>query len=324
MDNLSYFISLMPQRICDAFCLLDDSILLLVNEIRFRKNKPLVIYVNKDLYFLTQKGISKSFGPLSIIVSSTEFEELTDLLCNNSYHTNMDSMVKGYITVNDGSRVGIAGKAIYRDNQLTAVRNINSLCIRISHDYKNCSKKIVAELYDKKPVSIIVAGEPKSGKTTFLRDMGRLLSSGFNGKYMCVTFVDEREELSAGNCGINTDSIIGYEKAKGIEIATRTLAPQLIICDEIGNKQELEAIKYGFSTGVNFAVSVHLRDSCQISNNKIVSELINTGEFDYLLLLKSYTKEYEIIDLRLKKSENSRNYNDYPFFIFPWDNDSKV
>lgn len=314
----------MPQRICDAFCALDDSILMMVNEIRYRKNKPLVIYVNKELFFLTQKGISKQFSPLSIVVSPSEFEELTDILCNNSYHTNMDSMIKGYITVNDGSRVGIAGKAVYRDNQLSAIRNIKSLCIRISHDYKNCSKKIVEKLYGEKPVSIIVAGEPRSGKTTFLRDMGRLLSSGFNGTYMCITFVDEREELSSGNCGINTDSIIGYEKAKGIEIATRTLAPQLIICDEIGNKKELEAIKYGFSTGVNFAVSVHLRNTQQINNNKIVSELIATGEFDYLLLLKSYTNDYEIIDLRLKNSENSRNYNDYPFFIFPWDNDSKI
>lgn len=314
----------MPQRICDAFCQLDNSILLMVNEIRFRKNKPLILYVNRELYFLSQKGISKNYTPLCIIISSSEFEEMTDMLCNNSYHTNMDSMIKGYITVNDGSRVGIAGKAVYRDSQITAVRNISSLCIRISHDYKNCSKKIVEKLYSNKPSSIIVAGEPRSGKTTFLRDMGRLLSSGFNGNYMCVTFVDEREELSAGSCGINTDSIIGFDKAKGIEIATRTLAPQLIICDEIGNKNELEAIKYGFSTGVNFAVSVHLKSVDQIEQNKIIKELIETKEFDYLVLLKTYTSEYEIVDLRLKKSENSRSYNDYPFFIFPWDNDGKV
>lgn len=324
MDNLSYFISLMPQRICDAFCNLDDSILMKINEIRFRKNKPLIVYVSKELFFITESSITKNFSSKCIVVSSSEFECVTERLCNNSFHTNMDSMVRGYITVNNGSRVGVAGKAVYKDKKISAVKNISSLCLRISHDYKNCSREILNLLYSDKPVSIIVAGEPRSGKTTFLRDMGRLLSSGFNGKYLCVSFVDERGELSSGNCGINADSIVGYEKSKGIEIATRTLAPQLIICDEIGNKQELEAIKYGFSTGVNFAVSVHMKSIAQIQKNKIVRELIKTQEFDYIVLLKSYTNDYEIIDLRTNSSENSRNYNDYPFFIFPWGNDSEV
>lgn len=321
MDNLSYFISLMPQRICDAFCNLDNSVLMRINEIRLRKNKPLIIYVSKELFFITPENITKNLCSKCIILTNDEFDCITDRLCNNSFHTNMDSMVKGYITVNNGSRVGIAGKAVYRDGIVNSVRNINSLCLRISHDYKDCSRHIINLLYRDNPVSIIVAGEPRSGKTTFLRDMGRLLSSGFNGKYLCVSYVDERGELSSGICGVNTDSIVGYEKSKGIEIATRTLAPQLIICDEIGNKQELEAIKYGFSTGVNFAVSVHMRDVQQIEKNKIIKGLISTGEFDYVVLLKSYTDDYKIIDLRTNKSENNRNYNDYPFFIFPWGND---
>lgn len=314
----------MPQRICDAFCNLDDSLLMKINEIRLRKNKPLIIYVSKELFFVTDKNITKNFNSKCLIVTGDEFDCVTDRLCNNSFHTNMDSMMNGYITVNNGSRVGVAGKAVYKDKHLSAVKNINSLCLRILHDYRNCSREILNVLYSGKPVSIIVAGEPGSGKTTFLRDMGRLLSSGFNGRYLCVSFVDERGELSSGGCGINTDSIIGYEKSKGIEIATRTLAPQLIICDEIGNKQELEAIKYGFSTGVNFAVSVHMKDVNQMRTNKIIGELIKTQEFDYIVLLKSYSDDYEIIDLRTNSSENGRNYNDYPFFIFPWGNDSQL
>lgn len=314
----------MPQRICDAFCRLDNSILIKINEIRYRKNKPLIIYICKEMYFLNEYSISKTYSSKCIIVSSDEFDCLTDRLCNSSYHTNMDSMIRGFITVNNGSRVGVAGKAVYRDKSVNSLKDISSLCIRILHDYKNCSRKILNTLYREEPVSIIVAGEPKSGKTTLLRDMGRLLSSGFNGKYKCVSFIDERGELSAGNCGINTDSIIGFEKSKGIEIATRTLAPELIICDEIGNNEELEAIKYGFSTGVNFAVSVHMKQISQISSNKIVNELIKTGEFDYLVLLKNFTDNYEIIDLRKKLSENSRNCNDYPFFIFPWNNDGEI
>ena len=120
--------------------------------------------------------------------------------------------------------------------------------------------------------------------------------------------------------GINTDVLSGYEKAKGIEIATRTLSPDIIVCDEIGNINELEAIQYGFSTGVNFAVSVHMKDEENLQRNKIIQRLLETGEFDYLVLLKSFTDEFEIIDLRSYQLENNRNNNDNPFFIIPWGN----
>jgi stage III sporulation protein AA len=109
--------------------------------------------------------------------------------------------------------------------------------------------------------------------------------------------------------------IIGYDKAKAIEIATRTLSPDIIVCDEIGNVEELNSIKYGFSSGVSFAVSVHMKDESQLYTNEIIYQLIQAKEFDYLILLKSFTDEFEIIDLRSIKFENSRNDNDSPFFF---------
>ena len=55
---------------------------------------------------------------------------------------------------------------------------------------------------------VSVIGSSGSGKTTFLRDMSRLLSSGFGGKYRKVAVVDERSEISSGfDVGINTDII---------------------------------------------------------------------------------------------------------------------
>ncbi|MDE6470007.1 MAG: hypothetical protein K2L19_03175 [Eubacterium sp.] len=326
MDNITYFISLMPKHLSDIFNSFDKNTLNLITEIRLRRNKPIIIYLKAVPYFISIGGkLVNSFSVNTIIIDDESFDFITDRLCNRSYHTNMHTMIDGYITSKNGSRVGISSTAVYKDNSISSVKDINSINIRIAKEYKDCSRKILNLLYTQSTPSIIVAGAVLSGKTTFLRDFSKLLSSGFAGKYRKVSIVDERCEIASGfDIGINTDVLTGYEKAKGIEIATRTLSPDIIVCDEIGNINELNAIRYGFSTGISFAVSVHMKSEKELLRNHIVNELIATGEFDYIVLLKSFTDEFEIIDLRSEQIENSRNDNDNPFFILPWFNGGEI
>ena len=316
----------MPPTIADVFSNISGGVPNSINEIRIRRNKPIIIYVKNVLYFITiNSRLVSSINSQCVLVNDDDFDFISDRLCNHSYHTNMEGMINGYITAKNGSRVGIGASAVKKDGKVTCVKDISSLCIRIAHEHKNCSRKILNSIYIDKFPSIIVAGPPGSGKTTFLRDMAFLLSNGFNGKYRRVALVDERRELTSGFItGVNTDSLIGFDKAKGIEMAARTLSPEIIMCDEIGNHTELEAIKYSFSTGCRFAVSVHMQNAAQMFTNKIVQELIKTNEFNYMVLLKSYTDEYEIIDISEEKIENNRNNNDYPFFIFPWGNGGRI
>ncbi len=326
MDNITYFISLMPKHLSDIFKSFDKNTLNLITEIRIRRNKPIIIYLKTTPYFISIGGkLVNSFSVNTILIDDESFDFITDRLCNRSYHTNMHTMIDGYITSKSGSRIGISSTAVYKDNCISSVKDINSINIRIAKEHKDCSRKILNLLYAQSTPSIIVAGAVLSGKTTFLRDFSKLLSSGFAGKYRKVSIVDERCEIASGfDIGINTDVLTGYEKAKGIEIATRTLSPDIIVCDEIGNISELNAIKYGFSTGISFAVSVHMKSEKELLRNHIVNELIATGEFDYIILLKSFTEEFEIIDLRSEKIENNRNDNDNPFFILPWFNGGEI
>lgn len=316
----------MPKHLSDIFNSFDKNTLNLITEIRLRRNKPIIIYLKVVPYFISIGGkLVNNFSVNTIIIDDESFDFITDRLCNRSYHTNMHTMIDGYITSKNGSRVGISSTAVYKDNSISSVKDINSINIRIAKEYKDCSRKILNLLYTQSTPSIIVAGAVLSGKTTFLRDFSKLLSSGFAGKYRKVSIVDERCEIASGfDIGINTDVLTGYEKAKGIEIATRTLSPDIIVCDEIGNINELNAIKYGFSTGISFAVSVHMKSERELLRNHIVNELIATGEFDYIVLLKSFTDEFEIIDLRSEQIENSRNDNDNPFFILPWFNGGEI
>lgn len=322
MDNITYFISQMPDYLADIFNRVDRQAIDKITEIRIRKNKPLIIYICKQPYFLMINGnLTATLVNNCVAIDEDALNYIADRLCNHSYHTNMPNMINGYITTKNGCRVGISANAIYKDGQLSCVRDITSLNVRIAREHKNCSLKILNELYVNDTPSIIVAGGVMSGKTTFLRDATHLLSSGFAGKYRKVAVIDERYEISSGfDIGINTDALTGFTKSKGIEIVTRTLSPDIIVCDEIGCKQELEEIKYGFSTGVKFMASVHINNN-NIFSNRLLQGLMSTGEFDYLLILKNFTDEFEIIDLRLEDFENNRNDNDYPFFIFPWIDD---
>lgn len=322
MDNISYFISLFPRFIGDTINLLDKSIKSKISEIRLRKNKPIIIYVLNTLYFIEHSGVlSRTLNDRCIRIQEEDFEYICDKLCSHSYHTNMSSLIDGYVTAKNGSRIGVSSTAVYKDDKIYSVKDISSLNIRISHECRNCAKKIIDLTFHKGLPSIIVAGLPGCGKTTFLRDYARLISNGYSGAYKKVAIVDERKEIAADfDVGINTDILSGFGKAKGIEIATRTLSPDLIVCDEIGSIDELEKIRYSFSTGVNFAVSIHLKDAEDIFSNIMTDELIKTGQFDFIIILKSYTDEFEIIDLGEIKLEGGRNDNDNPFFILPWFN----
>ncbi len=324
MDNISYFISLFPRFLGDTINSLDKSIKSQINEIRIRKNKPIIIYAVNTLYFIELGGVlTRTLNDRCISVNQDDFEYICDKLCSHSYHTNMSSLTEGYVTAKNGSRIGVSSTAVFKDNKIYSVKDITSLNIRISHEYRNCAKKIIDLTYRNKLPSIIVAGLPGCGKTTFLRDYARLISNGYGGEYKKVSIIDERKEIAAEfDVGVNTDTLFGFNKAKGIEIATRTLSPDLIVCDEIGSIEELEKISYSFSTGVSFAVSLHLKDAADIFSNKMTELLINTEQFDFIVILKSYTEEFEIIDLGEIKLENGRNDNDNPFFILPWFNGS--
>lgn len=326
LDNISYFLSILPVYLSTLLNCVDARILHSLNEIRLRRSKPVVLVINgRSLFIDINSNLTDKPTRLSVIIDDAGFDSVTDKLCNHSYHTNMENMIQGFITTKNGCRVGIASTPVYKDGKISSVREITSLNIRIAREYKNCSEIILSTIYNDHLPSIIVCGAPSCGKTTFLRDYARMISDGYKGKYEKVVIVDERKEMSSGfDVGVNTDILYGYRKKEGIELATRTLSPKLIVCDEIGTPEELEAISYGFSSGICFAVSAHTNDSRFIYDNQIVNALIKTNQFDYIINLLNYTNDYRIINLREDKLESSRNYNDNPFYFFNWSDDFGV
>ena len=193
--------------------------------------------------------------------------------------------------------------AVYENGVLIAAENVMSLNVRLPHAWIGCSAALLNFLYVNTFPSIIIAGEPNSGKTTLLRDLARALSGGFNRRYRKVAVVDERNELAGKNntafsfdLGSNCDVLTGFQKARGMEMAARTLSPEMIVCDEIATEEEVTAVRAAFSSGIRFALSVHAANRTELSRKPVVRQLLETGEFSYVVLLNRHTYQYEMID----------------------------
>lgn len=303
---LNTIIPCLSDGISSALSELNTEALRRINEIRVRRNMPLILIIGRNTYFITEKGkLLNHYSEFAYTVSEEEFDVIFRRLCNYSVHCEIDNLVNGFITTAGGNRVGVCSTAVKKGGEITSVKDVTSLNIRISSEIKNCAKPVMNILFVNELPSIIVASEPCGGKTTFLRDLARLLSSGFNNKYKKVTVIDERNEIAfrdangiVADVGLNCGALSSFPKAKGIEIAVRALSPDYIICDEIDDLKEVEAIKDGFNSGVSFAVSVHAKTKEQLLNKPIVKALTATGEFDYIVLLNDYTNDFEILEVR--------------------------
>ena len=90
-----------------------------------------------------------------------------------------------------------------------------------------------------------------AGKTTLLRDIVRNISNGNEIlKGLTVGLVDERGEISGmykgeaqNDIGCRTDVLSNIPKAIGMRMLIRSMAPQIIVADEIGNNDDITAIR---------------------------------------------------------------------------------
>lgn len=304
MNDLNYIISILPENIASILSNLDSNILDRITELRIRRDKPIVVVFRNTSYFIDCNSDIYDYVPnTAFICDNDTFDKIFMQICDYSLYSNMESLKAGYITLKNGSRVGVSSTAVADENGMISVKDIASLNIRVPRYVKNSASEILNCLYVNSTPSIIIAGRVNSGKTTVLRDLAYQLSNGFNHRYRKVAIIDERNEICAKNnidfalnVGINTDVLTGFTKSKGIEIATRTLSPEIIVCDEISTIEEVDSILYAFASGVSFALSVHIGNKDDIYRKPVIRKLIDSGEFSYIVLLDEYTYKPEIIE----------------------------
>lgn len=300
-QRLSNILPFMPECLQNAINKLPTNVLSQLSEIRLRRDAPVVLVRGNRSLFVTSTG---KLYPVPekdcLYLTSAQLDDVFMAMCGYTLHNVMHTLKEGYLTLPCGARVGVGVRAVYDHDTLSSAGDVSSLNIRIPFEAVGCSLPLLRALYRKALPSILVAGAPNSGKTTLLRDMARQLSSGFNGCCRKVTLVDERGELAGEQrCsgGINCDVLTGFSKAKGFEIAVRTLSPELIIGDEIATEQEVNAVRAAFASGVRVALSVHAADEAELLRKPVVKALLASGEFGYIVLLRGYRYQYEVLEV---------------------------
>lgn len=195
---------------------------------------------------------------LNVTITAEEMEALLMRLCEGSLYAHRESLLEGYIALKGGIRVGVCGQAMLADGggRLLGVRAVDTLCIRFPHPLRGLGDGIAAEIRRCFPLGTLVFAPPGEGKTCLLRSLAARFSGG--DAPLRVALVDTRRELDDGGFDdtLCLSVLSGYPKGLGIEIATRTMNAQLIICDEIG-ADEASAVVQAANCGVPVIASAH-------------------------------------------------------------------
>lgn len=252
-----------------------------IEEIRIRKNLPLALTIKGETYFINKNGFAVKEVENSFVVSNKETEKCYDSICMNSVYAYTEEIRNGFITLENGCRVGICGK-FSESGFLDEVTSIN---IRIARAVLGSANSIIEQY---KGGGLLIASPPLYGKTTILRDFIRQIS-----KKVKVCVIDSRGEISAGNdLGINCDVLRLYDKAKGIEMALRTMNPQIITFDEIGTIKELEMIKQSFYSGVDIVTTAHIGNFEELNKRNVTAEILKSGVIKNVAILPAKKGEY--------------------------------
>ena len=262
-----------------------------LEEIRIRANNPVILKLGQVEIVL------------SYTITTNEIIGILQNICNNSIYTYQNQICNGFITLPGGNRVGIAGNVVIKDGQVSNISYIYSLNFRISHQINGASDNILKYVLDTENNTIfntLIVSPPGAGKTTMIRDLAKRISNGINEinfRGLDVSIIDERGEIAAmtkgiifNDVGIRTDVLDNVPKSIGIRMAVRSMAPKVIIADEIGNKDDVNIINYAICSGVKCIFTAHGSNMEDLLKNNEINKIINLQLFSKIIFLDEKQK----------------------------------
>ena len=267
-----------------------------VQEIRLRVRGPLLMVSGGREYYLTGDGRLSGEMEQAHVVSREEIRETMEYISSHSLYAFEEEVRQGFLTIQGGHRVGIAGKTILDDGGIRSMKYISFINIRLSHQIRGCADPVMPYLYENGQVlHTLIISPPRCGKTTLLRDIVRQLSNGScRQPGVTVGVVDERSEIGAccqgvpqNELGIRTDVLDCCPKARGMMMLIRTMSPAVVAVDEIGSREALEAMEYVMNCGCKLVATVHGASVEDIKQKPVLRRLVQERMFERYIVMDS-------------------------------------
>lgn len=222
--------------------------------------------------------IGREHIPLCASVSSEELYTILCSICGGAVYAHRDTISMGYVSMPGGIRVGVVGTARYDASKLAGIDDVSSLVFRIPSGECSFADELCNIFRRETKRGMLIYSPPGVGKTTALRALALKLGGGKHPMRICI--VDERQEFSGedySDCEV--DIMTGYKKGAGLDIAVRTMSPDLVMIDEIG-AAEAESVAAALLSGIPIAATAHAGSKDELFSRKALLPILDIDAFD--------------------------------------------
>lgn len=270
-----------------------------LQEVRLRAGRPLLVLYDGSEFALTGEGNLTKKIEEGYQVRREDLNETLECVSGYSLYAFDEEMKQGFITIQGGHRVGLAGKIVMDGSKVQCIRHISFLNVRLSHEIRGCADEVLPYVIkDREVCHTLIVSPPRCGKTTLLRDLIRQISDGSglaSGKTVGV--VDERSEIGGSyqgipqnDLGMRTDVLDCCTKSEGMMMLLRSMAPQVIAVDEIGDAKDSQAMESVIHCGCKLLATVHGNSIEDIRQKPLLGQLMRMHTFERYIVLGKGTE----------------------------------